>query len=144
MHRWIQALMLVGIGGVILCHPLPARADLMVCNKTAQSVSIAYATVTDSVAITRGWDSITPGACRHWAQFDGAKAARDHTSYYYYARNSSGGWPGDKPFCVDIAKDFSFTHPLNRPPQDCEGILRWFRAIDLKTRDGILNLDVAH
>lgn len=144
MRRWIQVLMLAGIGGAIISHPVPARADLMVCNKTQQSVSIAYATVTDSVAITRGWDSIIPGTCKHWAEFDGTKAARGHTTYYYYAHNSSGGWPGDKLLCVDIAKDFSFMHPLNRLAQDCQGILRGFRAIDLKTRDAILNLEVAH
>ena len=143
MHRWTQALMLAVIGGAILCHPVPARADLMICNKTQQSVSVAYATVTGSLAVTRGWDSIASGACTHWAEFDGNKEARGGTVYYYYALNSSGSWSGDKQLCIDIAKDFSFTHPVSPPTPDCEGILRGFHIIGLKTRDGILNLGVS-
>jgi|RhiMethySRZTD1v2_1073278.scaffolds.fasta_scaffold28778_3 uncharacterized membrane protein len=89
--------------GAVLLSARPASAQLRLCNKSSETVSMALAYHEDGNFVSRGWFVAQPGECA--TVVSGAL----HNRYYYVrAEGSSGGrWNGDHTFCV---ADVRFTH----------------------------------
>jgi uncharacterized membrane protein len=74
-----------------------ASAELRVCNRSTESVSIAAAYYSNDVAVSRGWYTASAGSCV-------TVVSGDLTQRFYYIRAeaSTGGnvWGDDYTFCV--------------------------------------------
>lgn len=90
--------------------PVPARADLRMCNQTASKVGIALGYRDPQGWVTEGWWDVAPKVCETLVK--GALAAR---FYYVYAVDYTRGgeWSGRSLMCT---KDREFTI---RGVEDC-------------------------
>jgi|SRR5688572_5987415 len=81
----------------------PASAQLTLCNKSSETVSMALAYRDGGQFVSRGWYVAQPGECP--TVVSGALGSR---YYYVRAEGAKGGrWDGDYAFCV---ADVRFTH----------------------------------
>jgi uncharacterized membrane protein len=87
----------------VLLSAQPAEAQLKLCNRSSETISMALAYREDGQFVSRGWYNAQPGECP--IVVSGALQAR---YYYVRAEGSSGGrWDGDHSFCVS---DVRFRH----------------------------------
>ena len=95
---------------LLLAVPVPARADLRLCNQTASKVGIALGYRDTQGWVTEGWWDLTPKACE--TLLKGALAAR---FYYVFAVDYTRGgeWSVRSLMCT---KDSEFTI---RGVEDC-------------------------
>jgi uncharacterized membrane protein len=91
------------ICGTVLLSARPASAQLRLCNRSSESVSMALAYHEDGEFVSRGWFVAAPGECT--TVVGGALRNR----YYYVRAEGSDGtrWDGNHTFCV---ADVRFTH----------------------------------
>lgn len=103
---------LLAIGLVVLTFldATPARADLRLCNKTDNTVSIAIGYKAKEGWTSEGWWNIPEQSCN--TLIPGPLGAR---YYYIYARDAAkgGDWAGKWPMCTRF-KEFTI-----RGTQDC-------------------------
>jgi len=101
----------------------PASAQLRLCNRSSETVSMALAYHENDDWVSRGWFVAQPGECS--TMISGSLANR----YYYVRAEGSGGnrWEGDHAFCV---KDVRFTHFGDRGCAIDGSETRRFFAID--------------
>jgi uncharacterized membrane protein len=87
----------------VLLSAQPASAQLTLCNKSSETVSMALAYREGGQFVSRGWYMAKPGECP--TVVGGALGNR----YYYVRAEGSQGtrWDGDYAFCVS---DVRFTH----------------------------------
>lgn len=99
------------VAGLCLAAAPAARAELRVCNKTANMVALALGGFDGKEWSSRGWFYAPPKECV--TLIKGALSSR-----YYYLHgvhmSVDGGWEGNRGFCVS-AKNFAI---LGR--NDCE------------------------
>ena len=80
----------------VLLSAQPASAELTLCNKSSETVSMALAYREGGQFVSRGWWVAKPGECP--TVVGGALGSR---YYYVRAEGSQGGrWEGDYAFCV--------------------------------------------
>lgn len=93
----------VAFAAIALMMPSEARADLKICNQTANTVSIAFGYRASTGWQSEGWWVAGPGACA--TVFQGPLTAR---YYYLHAVDDFGGgaWDGTVYMCT---QDASFT-----------------------------------
>jgi uncharacterized membrane protein len=120
-------LLLLGTAAALLFAATPAKAALMLCNRTSYVLYAATAAIKSPQSQTQGWSRITPGEC-HVAR----KEALSAETYLVHARSSlaHGGparaWGGSFPMCV---RDTDFT--LNQSVCNAEGTFALpFAALD--------------
>jgi uncharacterized membrane protein len=88
----------------------PARADLRVCNTTAQRIGVAIGFQDQNTWVTEGWFNLRPGACETIL-----KGKLNSRYYYVFAQDydRGGEWSGSNYLCT---RDQEFSI---RSPQDC-------------------------
>jgi uncharacterized membrane protein len=96
-------LLLVSTVGALFAVTAPARADLRVCNESANLVSVALGYRAERGWQSEGWWQAPPGECR--VLYQGDLPGR---YYYIYAADDVGGgeWNGTYFMCT---RDESFT-----------------------------------
>ncbi len=97
-------LLLIGaIGASLAFSATPARADLRVCNETANMVSVSMGYRAERGWMSEGWWQAPPGDCRVLYQGD-----LQRRFYYIYAVDdiSGGAWEGSVFMCT---RDETFT-----------------------------------
>jgi uncharacterized membrane protein len=77
--------------------PVPARAALNVCNKTAHAASVAVGFFNGKSWSSAGWWTVSGGACETVI-----KERLNARYYYLYAAHPEvgGAWDGERTFCV--------------------------------------------
>ena len=97
-----STLLLAGFAG-FLAMALPARAELRVCNDTANLISVALGYRAERGWMSEGWWQTPPGDCRSIYQGD-----LQRRFYYLYAVDDIGGgaWDGQVFMCT---RDETFT-----------------------------------
>ncbi len=97
-----STLLLAAFGGFV-AFATPARADLRVCNQTANLVSVALGYRAERGWMSEGWWQAPPGDCRVLYQGD-----LQRRFYYIFATDDIGGgaWDGDVFMCT---RDQTFT-----------------------------------
>ncbi len=124
-------------------QPVPAQADLRLCNRTSYVLSAATSTIKNTDSLTQGWTRIIPGDCASVI-----KGPLGAASYLVYARSALShagpprAWGGAFPICV---KDADFvTHQAVTQPY-CTGgdtFALPFAPVNMKgQRDWTMNLD---
>lgn len=95
--------LLIAAGGGILAATAPARAELRICNETANMVSVALGYRAERGWMSEGWWQAPPEDCRVLYQGD-----LQRRFYYLYAVDDIGGgaWDGDVFMCT---RDETFT-----------------------------------
>ena len=105
LHQFRLGLILVGaLLSSLLVFTLPARADLRICNKTHNMVSVALGYRAERGWQSEGWWQAPAGDCR--VLYQGSLADRSY--YYLYAVDDVGGgeWDGSVFMCT---RDETFT-----------------------------------
>jgi Predicted integral membrane protein len=100
--RLVSTLLLAALAGLV-AFAGPARADLRVCNETANLVSVALGYRAERGWMSEGWWQTPPGDCRVLYQGD-----LQRRFYYLYAVDDIGGgaWDGQVFMCT---RDETFT-----------------------------------
>ncbi|MFC3703812.1 DUF1036 domain-containing protein [Devosia honganensis] len=100
--RLCSLLLIASLGG-FMAMTAPARADLRICNETANLVSVALGYRAERGWISEGWWQTPPGDCR--VLYQGNLQRR---FYYLYAVDDIGGgaWNGQVFMCT---RDETFT-----------------------------------
>jgi uncharacterized membrane protein len=104
LHRFRLGLTLIAaIVSSFAFWSAPARADLRVCNETANLVSVALGYRADRGWMSEGWWQAPPGDCRILYQGD-----LDRRYYYIFAADdvAGGAWDGSVFMCT---RDETFT-----------------------------------
>ncbi|MBD8067279.1 DUF1036 domain-containing protein [Devosia sp. PTR5] len=97
----LLAFLTLGLAGLL--QTAPARADLRVCNQTANVVSVSIGYRAERGWMSEGWWQTPPGDCRVLYQGD-----LQRRFYYIYAVDDIGGgsWDGQVFMCT---RDETFT-----------------------------------
>ncbi|WP_375599471.1 DUF1036 domain-containing protein [Devosia sp. Naph2] len=100
--RFGSTLLLACLAG-LLAMATPARAELRICNETANLISVALGYRAERGWMSEGWWQAPPGDCRTIYQGDLARRF-----YYLYAVDDIGGgsWDGQVFMCT---RDETFT-----------------------------------
>ena len=94
--RLSMPVLLSTLAVAFLMSARPASAQLRLCNRSSETVSMALAYHENDDWVSRGWFVAQPGECS--TMISGSLANR----YYYVRAEGSGGnrWEGDHAFCV--------------------------------------------
>ncbi|WP_375452147.1 DUF1036 domain-containing protein [uncultured Devosia sp.] len=104
LHKLRLGLALVGaLIASVLFFSLPARADLRVCNETANPLTVALGYRAERGWMSEGWWQTPPGDCRVLYQGD-----LERRFYYLFAADdiAGGAWDGSVFMCT---RDETFT-----------------------------------
>jgi uncharacterized membrane protein len=104
LHKIRLGLALVGaLIASLMFFSLPARADLRVCNETANPLTVALGYRAERGWMSEGWWQTPPGDCRVLYQGD-----LERRFYYVFAADDIGGgeWDGSVFMCT---RDETFT-----------------------------------
>ena len=95
--------LICAVGASVVFFATPARADLRICNETANLVSVSMGYRAERGWMSEGWWATPPGDCRTLYQGDLEKRF-----YYIYAVDDIGGgaWDGSVFMCT---RDETFT-----------------------------------
>ena len=111
MRRWFW-LAPFALLALVFFRPVPARANLQICNKTDYKVSVAVATLSGDCYIDycteriQGWWNIDAGDCK--TPIGGDLDTSGDTDYYFYAESSNSTWTGSLPLCIDPNYEFDY------------------------------------
>ncbi|HTM79172.1 MAG TPA: DUF1036 domain-containing protein, partial [Devosia sp.] len=104
LHKIRLGLALIGtLIASLVFFSLPARADLRVCNETANPLTVALGYRAERGWMSEGWWQTPPGDCRVLYQGD-----LERRFYYVFAADDVGGgaWDGSVFMCT---RDETFT-----------------------------------
>lgn len=107
--RRLAAGLLAAVAGLLGASE--AAAEFILCNRTAEPVTAAFAYPEDRQWMSQGWWNLQPGECR--SLYPGKLVFK---TYYLYAETFDGTsrWDGDYAFCT-------VTNPFRiRGDRDCE------------------------
>ena len=95
--------LICAVGASVVFFATPARADLRICNETANLVSVSMGYRAERGWMSEGWWQAPPGDCRTIYQGD-----LQRRFYYLYAVDDIGGgaWDGQVFMCT---RDETFT-----------------------------------